>query len=745
MKTAFCIAWCFLFQVFALHAQSDYAPLECQGTIPKEFISSSTSKYRASVKNASRQTQKQQEAKARSRFALESNFNLDNLLRSGRVLFNDEVSNYLADVTHLLLDVQPLSRKQDIRIYALRSSAVNAFATERGEIFVTLGLIAQLENEAQLAYIIAHELAHVEKKHVINFYLEAEKLERSKGRSVLGRATTDENMLRMATYSKEHEHEADRLGLERILASPYRAATLPVVFDVLRYSYLPFDDLSFDRAWLQSEHYRLPDALWLEAVKPIEGEANEEDDSRSSHPGLQSRRQAMLHTLANHAHAPEKTDYAVSAQRFQRVRTLARYELPMLYLHTDQHADAIYTAGLLLQEQPDNLALKKCIAKALYLHAKLRNSKNYEYKGNYQEVEGQSQQLHYLLEKIPDVEATVLAWHFVWSLHRAYPADTEITTLANDLFFEFAREHNSFAELRNDLPLALADIAPADTAQYAPEGRSKYDRIREQKTSADAHADYWRYAFSGQLNDEAFVKYRESAEKRRDQWKENERYANSEKGKKEFRRNRKQGLSLGISKVVVINPFYLKLDERKGEAVQYIDTEKGREHLHSLIKSVSTVSGLKTTLLDVHDLKENQIETFNDIRYLNEWFSEQARHFDLSLTPGNEQERIDAIAEKYGTDYFLWTGIISLREKHTAADLAYLPLSLLLFPPAAPLAIHNLVKPKHEMLLFSILYDVRTGRRQIVKFDTFNQRDSDAIVKAHLYDAFTQIGTKARQ
>jgi beta-barrel assembly-enhancing protease len=741
MKTAFFMALCMLFQALSLHAQSDHAPLECTGKIPKEFLSSSKSKYHQAIKSTARSGQKRQETKARNQFALESNFNIDNILRSGRVLFNDEVSSYLTDVTDVLLQAKPLSGKQSIRLYALRSSAVNAFATERGEVFVTLGLIAQLENEAQLAYVIAHELAHVEKKHGLNFHLAAKKLDRSKGSSVLGRAATDEKILSISAYSKENEQEADRLGIERMLASSYRTTTLPVVFDVLKYSYLPFDDLPFERALLQSEHYRLPDGFWLNTVKPIEGEAGDEDDHRSSHPSLQSRRQAMLNTLANHADAPNKSDYLISAGRFERVRSLARNELPLLYLHTDQHAAAIYTAGLLLRERPDDLGLKKCIAKALYLHAKLKNSNNYEYEGDYNAIEGQSQQMHHLLEKLPAKEATVLAWHFVWNLHRAHPADAELQSLTKDLFFEFAREHDEFAVLSNEPPVAISpSAAEAVSDQSTAESRSKYDRIREQQ--AEGRSDYWRHAFAGQLNDEAFAQYQKSAEQRRDEWKKGQQYANSTKGQKEFKRSRKEGLSLGIPKVVIVNPFYLKLDERKEEPVQYIETEEGQERFRALIKEAGAVSDLKTTLLDVRSLKEDQTEQFNDIRYLNEWFAEQARHFDLTLTPGSRQARIDSIAHKYGTDYFLWTGVISLREKHTTADMAYVPLSLFIFPPLTPLAVHNLVKPKHEMLHFSILYDVRTGRRQVLKFDTFNQRDSDTIVKAHLYDAFVQIRSK---
>ena len=253
-------------------------------------------------------------------------------------------------------------------------------------------------------------------------------------------------------------------------------------------------------------------------------------------------------------------------------------------------------------------------------------------------------------------------------------------------------------------------------------------------------SDYWRFAFVGQLDSEPFKKEWQAAQKRNDDYVEREREVTSSKSKKALKRQRKRGLRLGIPKVVIVNPFYLKLDERKDNAMQYIATEEGQERFRGLIREVGAKADLKTTFLDVSDLRETQTDAFNDIRFLNEWFAEQVHHYDLSLTPGYDQERINAIAKKYGTDYFLWTGVVSLREKNRSG-LYLIPASLL-FLPTMPLAIYAAAKPKYDMLHYAILYDVRTGRRQVLKFDEFKRRDADAVVKAHLYDTFSQIKRK---
>ena len=134
------------------------------------------------------------------------------------------------------------------------------------------------------------------------------------------------------------------------------------------------------------------------------------------------------------------------------------------------------------------------------------------------------------------------------------------------------------------------------------------------------------------------------------------------------------------------------------------------------------------------------METFNEIRFLNEWYSDQVNHFDLSLTQSFNQEQVNAIAEKYGTDYFLWTGVVSLREKNRKTT--FLDLFWLYAWPALPLVIYSKVRPRYDMLYYAILFDVKTGKRQTIKFDFYDRQDTNDMLKAHFYDTLTQIKNK---
>jgi predicted Zn-dependent protease len=53
----------------------------------------------------------------------------------------------------------------DITVLVLNDKTVNAFAVPGGYIFVTLGLVKQCRDESELAGVIAHEIAHVYRRH----------------------------------------------------------------------------------------------------------------------------------------------------------------------------------------------------------------------------------------------------------------------------------------------------------------------------------------------------------------------------------------------------------------------------------------------------------------------------------------------------------------------------------------------------------------------------------------------------
>ena len=146
-----------------------YIPLKSEGGIPSDFLGLSSEKFEQDKILIDKKS-KRSIRKSKERFYLKSNYYLEELLHSGKVIFNDPVSVYSKKVLEKILkDDSELFSK--IRIYTLETPAVNAFSFDNGVILVTLGLLAQLENEAQLAYILSHELIHEKeyKQDVLHF------------------------------------------------------------------------------------------------------------------------------------------------------------------------------------------------------------------------------------------------------------------------------------------------------------------------------------------------------------------------------------------------------------------------------------------------------------------------------------------------------------------------------------------------------------------------------------------------
>lgn len=86
---------------------------------------------------------------------------------------DDQLAAYIREIGNDLLAESAIGSASAPEIYKdteftfrlLDSSVVNAFALPGGFVYVTRGLLAHLENEAQLAVVIGHEITHVEARH----------------------------------------------------------------------------------------------------------------------------------------------------------------------------------------------------------------------------------------------------------------------------------------------------------------------------------------------------------------------------------------------------------------------------------------------------------------------------------------------------------------------------------------------------------------------------------------------------
>jgi len=133
----------------------------------------------------------------------------------------------------------------------LDSAEINAFALPGGHVYITRGLIAYLDSEAELAGVIGHEIGHVTARHgaqratrqqdaglgvlavtVLGAVLESQGV--SGATSMAGQMSQGVAAGWLATYSREQELQADQLGAEYLARNRYSPSNMVDVIGVLK-------------------------------------------------------------------------------------------------------------------------------------------------------------------------------------------------------------------------------------------------------------------------------------------------------------------------------------------------------------------------------------------------------------------------------------------------------------------------------------------------------------------------------
>lgn len=160
---------------------------------------------------------------------------IDRRLRRQRLIHEDtDVAAYLQEMIETLYPEFGAA----LRVKVIDDPDLNAFALPNGAIYVTLGMLARLENESQLATVLAHEGAHFTHRHGYQHQLGA------KSRSAVVITTgvllaplmgvaNAASLASMYGFSRDMEREADRVGFERIARYGFDVEQSARVFSLL--------------------------------------------------------------------------------------------------------------------------------------------------------------------------------------------------------------------------------------------------------------------------------------------------------------------------------------------------------------------------------------------------------------------------------------------------------------------------------------------------------------------------------
>ena len=185
--------------------------------------------------------------------------------------------------------------KVPFTIKVIDSDEVNAFALPGGFFYVNKGLILAADNEAELAGVMAHEIAHVAARHAVENQTKASLLEYAAlgGSIFLGgipgmiyQNTAGIGLLGIfMKFSRGAEEEADKLGVQYMYAAGYDPGAMATMFEKL-----------------EAKNKKKPGFIAR---------------AFSTHPAPPDRRASAL-ALA--ARFPEHEEYVISSSEFQRVK-----------------------------------------------------------------------------------------------------------------------------------------------------------------------------------------------------------------------------------------------------------------------------------------------------------------------------------------------------------------------------------------------------------------------------------------
>lgn len=153
---------------------------------------------------------------------------VDNTIKRSDQLYNNgRATAYLQKVMDRLYP--EFKGKITVRIHD--STELNAFALPNGSIYINIGLLARIENEAQLAAVMAHEAAHFIEKHSFQ--------QRVSTKNAAAFALSGIPFSSLAAissingFSRDLEREADKKGYERLLKASYNPHEAHKVFQHL--------------------------------------------------------------------------------------------------------------------------------------------------------------------------------------------------------------------------------------------------------------------------------------------------------------------------------------------------------------------------------------------------------------------------------------------------------------------------------------------------------------------------------
>ncbi len=333
----------------ALFAQFDnnYIPIKAKGEMPSRFYQTLTGETEIKIVLEDADLSK----KRQKAFETTTRFTLQQIFLSGSIYYNDPCTPYVREVMESLLAT--VSPKPQIDVFVSRFASPNAAIWQDGTLIINIGLLARLENETQLAFVLAHEIGHYQNNHPFRQYARQNQPDNIQKRAL-------DNLKASVAYTQEKEEEADAFALELLTQAGYDNDEGRKALDLILKDFVSENCMS---------HFFPIDEADMCSELEVQTYINMDRRTAGHFAPLivKKRQEEMEHSAASQDEVASKDDvYMASPNDFEAIRHIAQFELIENNYSEADYISTLYYAMILQKKYRDNIYLSAKIAESLF-------------------------------------------------------------------------------------------------------------------------------------------------------------------------------------------------------------------------------------------------------------------------------------------------------------------------------------------------------------------------------------------
>jgi hypothetical protein len=450
-----------------------------------------------------------------------------------------------------------------------------------------------------------------------------------------------------------------------------------MTFDVLMYSYLPFEELTFPKTYFNNEWFYVPPKQFEADKKDITARSNY-NDRLNSHPNIAKRKEELTKKIATFSNWGTMLNRDVKT--FNEIRNICRFEYILNDIYAGENTYALYEIFIMEKQFPNSRFLKNCKSQIwldLMKHEKREDDYSFGFYDSYSKYdynsytyyEGSINTLNVFLKSLPKEGKIALGLR---TIKDNYLRDT--TDKFASQIWEKAQEFTAYNDILEDIKYskyafhqAIEEInrkkALNDSLAEAEAGQeyswNKYETIKNQKSGFDIESGidsskFYLYGISDMMNDSSFLKKMEfyTEKMKEENAKSDMVYEMTDDELGEYYSDEYDNkLHIEADSILLINPVVFEI-----EGYKRIDYKKSDELERLFIESLGKMAdehGIGIQQLDRSDQQNMTVDDYNNLAQLMRSLDKRIEETEVNSFM-LDKEMLSSLKEKYNSDYVVW-------------------------------------------------------------------------------------------